>query len=237
MTVRQLLKCVATVFVLATLVFYSYVFWADIYGHPSVVTPANAAGSLLSRDSILRLERQPILGSAEAPVAIVEFSDYECPYCAVHATTTFNEIKRDLISPGKVRYVFVNNPLPLHRQATYLATAALCVGSDKYWLMHDKLFAERPREASQIVGIIQRLGVDVRGFTECLNNDIQIRNQIAGDLGIASSLGLTATPAFAVGAVEADNTVHVRTIIFGAQPITTFLTAVQSVLTTAPGGR
>jgi len=85
---------------------------------------------------------KPSLGQEDAPVTIVEFSDYQCPFCKRHFSTVFSVIKKEYINTGKVRYVFRDFPIAsLHPQAKKGHEAAYCAGEqNKYWEMHDTLF-------------------------------------------------------------------------------------------------
>ena len=84
----------------------------------------------------------PALGRPDAPVTLVEFSDYQCPFCGRFFSATLSTLKRDYIDTGKVRYVFRDYPLAqIHPQARKAAEAAHCAGDQgKYWEMHDRLF-------------------------------------------------------------------------------------------------
>lgn len=76
----------------------------------------------------------PVKGSAQAKAVVVEFSDYECPFCARHATTVLPELMKRFVDGGIVRYALANNPLPMHRNADWLARMALCAGEQgRYW--------------------------------------------------------------------------------------------------------
>src|SRR5262249_48884223 len=85
----------------------------------------------------------PSEGSKQAKVALVEFSDYECPFCSRYSTGAGTELRTEYVKTGKLVHVFVNNPLPVHPAATLLATSAICAGAQgRYWEMHDLLFSE-----------------------------------------------------------------------------------------------
>jgi|SRR5436309_4597280 len=88
-----------------------------------------------------RVADAPTLGLTDAPVTVVEFSDYQCPFCGRFYSTTLPALKRDYIDTGKVRYVFRDYPLDqIHPQARKAAEAAHCAGDQgKYWEMHDRL--------------------------------------------------------------------------------------------------
>ena len=91
----------------------------------------------------------PMLGRADAPVTLVEFSDYQCPFCQRFFATTLSAIKKHYVDTGKVRYVFRDFPLDqLHRQARKAAEAVHCAGDHgKYWEMHDLLFQNQDRKS------------------------------------------------------------------------------------------
>lgn len=86
-----------------------------------------------------------VLGDPGAPVTIVEFSDYGCPYCANYSEETWPQIRTDLVDTGRVRYVFKDFPLTsLHPKAPQAHAAARCAGDQgAYWDMHDRLFEEQ----------------------------------------------------------------------------------------------
>lgn len=85
----------------------------------------------------------PKKGEADAPIKIIEFSDFECPYCAIFYSQTFSQIQKEYIDTGKVFFAFKQFPLSLHQYAQKAAEASLCAGEQgKFWEYHDKLFAE-----------------------------------------------------------------------------------------------
>src|SRR3989475_12275816 len=105
----------------------------------------------------------PMLGRADAPVTLVEFSDYQCPFCQRFFATTLSAIKKQYVDTGKVRYVFRDFPLDqLHPQARKAAEAAHCARElGKYWEMHDVLFQNQKALAlSQLAEHARTVGVD-----------------------------------------------------------------------------
>ncbi len=113
----------------------------------------------------------PFLGRADAPVTVVEFSDYECPFCQRFFATTLPALKRDYVDAGKVRYVFRDYPLDqLHPQARKAAEAAHCAGEQgKFWEMHDALFRSPGALAlPQLVEHALSIGLEGAKFDECL---------------------------------------------------------------------
>lgn len=117
------------------------------------------------------------LGRDDAPVEIIEYSDFECPYCAGFATVQMPTIKNQLITTGKVRWRYRDFPLPNHPYSRYAAHAAQCAGEQgKFWEMHDQLFhthswAQTGRDPSSLFrGFAQATGVDVARYDACMES-------------------------------------------------------------------
>ncbi len=86
----------------------------------------------------------PMLGSANATITLIEFTDYQCPFCSRHYNQTYNQIKKDYIDTGKVKFYLRDFPLNFHPNAQKAAEAARCAGDQgKYWEMHDELFSKQ----------------------------------------------------------------------------------------------
>jgi protein-disulfide isomerase len=186
-------------------------------------------------NAVLDLADTPTKGNKEAKVVLVEFSDYECPFCQRHANTVGKQLDETFVSTGKVRYVFVNNPLSIHSNAKLLATAAICAGKqDYYWQMHDDLFATKPKAKPEIMEIAQMLGLNADVFSECLDASSDAERTIARDIKVSQDFSLTGTPAFAVGQLGSDGRVHVEKFIVGAMPFDIFEKALNKVLTESP---
>ena len=91
-----------------------------------------------------KIDDDPVLGNANAPVTIIEFSDYQCPFCFSFWKQTLPQIKKDYIDTGKVKFVYRDFPLNIHAMAEPSARAANCAGEQgKYWEYHDKIFGEQ----------------------------------------------------------------------------------------------
>ncbi len=115
------------------------------FGSFKAVIDAELSGK---KDAVKRIavspDDDPVLGSSIAPVTIIEFSDFECPYCRRFFLETLPQIKKDYIDTNKVRLVFRDFPLTIHSGAEPAAQAADCAGEQgKYWEMHDKIFSEQ----------------------------------------------------------------------------------------------
>lgn len=173
----------------------------------------------------------PTLGRAEAPVTLVEFSDYQCPFCQRFFATTLSAIKKDYVDTGKVRYVFRDFPLDqLHPQARKAAEAAHCAGEHgKYWEMHDLLFQNQKALAQpQLAEHARTIGLDGARFDECLSSG---RHAARVERGLAdgSAVGVQGTPSFVVGKTKPGGVVE-GTPIRGAQPLEAFRRVIDQML-------
>jgi protein-disulfide isomerase len=180
----------------------------------------------------------PSFGPADAPVTIVEFSDYQCPYC----TRWHEETYQPLLDayPGKIRFVYRNFPLPFHQNAMMGAEAALCAGDqDDYWKMHDKLFAEKdlmnnPQGTTlgvaDYVQFATDIGMDASAFERCLGTE-KYKPQIQADIAFANSLptengepAVGGTPTFFINGTR----------LVGAYPLSTFQQIIDAQLAANP---
>ncbi|GAB4372966.1 MAG: thioredoxin domain-containing protein [Acidobacteriota bacterium] len=142
------------------------------------------------------VDGNPVIGPADAPVTIVEFTDYECPYCArAHET-----IRRVLETYGdKVRLVVRDYPLSFHQHAQKAAEAAGCADEQgQFRAMYDKLFAsQRALDVDSLKRYAQELGLDTEAFNQCLDSG-QRADEVRADFEAGSRLGVSGTPAFFV---------------------------------------
>ncbi len=152
----------------------------------------------------------PAKGPEKAPIVIVEFSDFECPYCG-RAESTVAEVIRAY--PDKIRLVYRDFPLPMHANAPKAAEAAKCAGDQgKYWDMHAKLFAnQRALDAKALKGYAKELSLDQAKFDKCLDSGEKAK-LVEDDHKAGGDLGVTGTPAFFVNGM----------LISGAQPFEAF---------------
>ena len=178
---------------------------------------------------------RPTLGERDAPVTIVEFSDYQCPYCQRYSMTVFPAIKRDYINTGKVLYVFRDFPLSsIHQQAAKAHESAHCAGEhNKYWEMHDVLFQ---KQKDLVVPSLKQyaadLGIDPNTFRDCLDSG-RYSAEIQKDIGNGTAAGVRGTPSFFIGRSESGETIT-GTIIRGAQPLSRFQQVIDELLKNSP---
>jgi protein-disulfide isomerase len=173
----------------------------------------------------------PMLGRADAPVTIVEFSDYQCPFCQRFFSTTLPALRKDYIDAGKVRYVFRDFPIDqIHPHARQAAVAAHCAGEqDRYWEMHDALFQnQRALAPPQLVEHARSIGLDGPAFDACLSSDRHAA-RIERGLADGAAAGVRGTPGFVIGRTTAGDVVE-GTPIRGAQPIETYRRIIDQLL-------
>ncbi len=164
-------------------------------------------------------EGYPSLGPDDAPITIVEFSDYQCPFCSRFHDETYQALLDAY--PGQIRFVYRNLPLAFHQNAQMSAEAALCAGDqDKYWEMHDVLFSNQAslnnREGTTLEQpayneYAQGLGLDVAAFEECMTSH-KFAQFIEDDMAFSTGLGVQSTPTFFINGLA----------IVGAQPLSSF---------------
>jgi protein-disulfide isomerase len=166
------------------------------------------------------------IGSPDAPITIVEYTDFQCPFCSRHFTETYPKIKEAYVDTGIVRYVFKDFPLTsIHPQAFLAAEAARCAGEqDAFLEMHDMLFAKqgewngRNDAATIFTGYAEEMGLDPTVFGECLESH-RFQAAVQSDLDEGLALGIRGTPTFFINGY----------LVSGAQPIEAFDQAVQQL--------
>jgi protein-disulfide isomerase len=161
-------------------------------------------------------------GPEGAPVTIVEFADYQCPYCGRGYENMKAVVQK---YPDKVKWYFRDFPLSFHQQAMSYATAATCAGKQgKFWEMHDSLLDnQKTMEAKGgPEGLATELGLDVNAFKACLE-DKEVAASIMADMTDAQAVGVTGTPAYFINGI----------MVSGAQPVENFSAIIDRELETA----
>jgi protein-disulfide isomerase len=156
-----------------------------------------------SNSDVVRLKLEPgelSLGRSDAPLTMVEFTDYQCPYCRRFQAEVWPHLKRDYIDTGKLRYLARDLPLEFHSAAAPAAEAAHCAGEQgRFWEMHAALLAGEMDFASG--GIERRAGalkLDMARFSECVARR-KYAELIAAHAREADAAGIDGTPGFIVG--------------------------------------
>ena len=169
-----------------------------IFGRTAATPPqaSNQTTFQQPRDFQLELERRPSLGPEDAPVTIVEFTDYECPFCGRH----FRDTPPELLSEyeGGVQYVVVNFPISsIHPFARQAAEAAECAHDQgEFWAYHDLLFQNQAAlDVGSLKTYAQRLGLEAELFNTCLDSGAKA-DLVLADVEDGVSYGVTGTPSF-----------------------------------------
>lgn len=181
-----------------------------------LVNELKAAGPAVSialeppRYEVAIAEHDPSRGPADAPITIVEFSEYQCPFCA-RVNPTLKALEQKYA--GKIRLVFKDFPLQNHAQAPKAAEAAHCAGDQgKYWELHDRLFANQQQlQVPELKKHAAAVGLDQAVFDQCLDSGKHTAN-VQADVVLGGQMGVSSTP-----------TVYINgRVVTGAQPQSVF---------------
>jgi protein-disulfide isomerase len=173
--------------------------------------------------SSLSVRGEMFRGDSGARVAIIEYADFECPYCGEYEREVFPRLLSDYIVTGKVKYFYRDLPLPGHAHAMPAARAARCAGEQgKYWEMHDSLFAnQNALSVPALLDRAQTLGLDKVKFTECQSGE-KYTADIQKNFSEAQNLRIDGTPTFFIGVAEPNGDVTIEKRLAGAAPLDVF---------------
>ncbi len=187
------------------------------------VVPSLQAPSAGITDMKVLSDDDPFMGNENAAVTIIEFSDYECPFCVKFYQQTLPQIKSQYIDTGKVKFVYRDFPLGFHQQAEPAALAANCAGAQgKYFEFHDKIFnngGAAGKSGADYKKWAQDLKLDVAKWEKCTNNPAQ-KQEIQKDISDGSAAGISGTPGFIINGK----------LISGAQPFSVFKQVIDAEL-------
>lgn len=194
-----------------------------------VPSPVQAQPTVPARKVTLSPSKSHELGNKDAPAVLVEFTDTECPFCRTFHITTFQELKRQYIDTGKVRYVTRDLPLDFHRNARRAAHAARCAGEqNKYWELRSVMMVNQNDLAPEAVRrYAEDLGLKVDDLETCIQSK-RYEGAIQTDIAAANTVGLTGTPSFVLGKLTADGIQG--DVIVGAQPFGLFAAKIEDLL-------
>lgn len=179
----------------------------------------------------------PILGDKNAKLTLVEFSDYECPFCKKSFNEVLPELKKNYITTGKVRLVYKDLPLSFHQNAAKEAEAAQCAkdqgGDIAYFKYHDQIFTKTNSGGTgitleQLPTLAKEAGLNVAQFQKCLDSG-KLKAEVDKDLAEAQKVGASGTPTWFLGKTTSNYSVE-GVIMMGAQPFSTFKTAIDPQL-------
>jgi protein-disulfide isomerase len=170
----------------------------------------------------LDLRNAPMLGSKDAPLTIVEFTDYQCPFCQRFHSTVYGDLKKNYIDTGKVRFYSRDLPLDsLHPNAIRAAEAARCAGDQgQFWSIREIMSAHPDKlDLDSLVADAQQLKLDVSKFRSCVESE-KYKNEVQADVLEAMKIGADGTPAFVIGKSTPDGVDG--ELMVGAQPYAMF---------------
>jgi protein-disulfide isomerase len=148
----------------------------------------------------LDVSKAPAIGSTSAPVTVIEFTDYQCPFCQRFLSDVFPKFKKDYIDTGRVRFVIMNLPLDVHPDAMLAAEAAICAREhEAFWPMHNQLQAN-PEHLSMgdLLRYAEQVGLDRVEFNGCLQS-AKYKDAIQAEILMAAAKGIRGTPTFVIG--------------------------------------
>lgn len=182
--------------------------------------------------STIDVSGDPALGAEDAVVTLIEFSDYECPFCIRHFSQTMGEIDEKFIRTGRIQYVFKDFPIvQLHPDAVLAHQAARCAAEQgKFWEMHSRMFSPAGTHTpEQLEAHAKAAGVSMQPYLECLASNRTLTD-VKASVDTAVQLGANGTPAFFVGIRDPEtNRVRILQGLSGAQPFAEFEKAIQAV--------
>ena len=176
----------------------------------SYITGKAAKGRIITVDPNLPsvASQGYVMGSESAPVELVEFGDFECPGCGQYAELTEPEIRAAYVNTGKIRFRFIDYPLPGHRNTLNASNAAACGDEQgKFWEMHDLIYGtqyqwngEATNDPDKHFKAIARQinGLDVAKFDDCVTSR-RMQAKVQSHLRIAEQRGIRSTPTFILG--------------------------------------
>lgn len=180
----------------------------------------------------LGMSQEPFKGNAEATVTLIEFTDYQCPFCRKYATQTLPDVEREYLKTGKIKYVVRDFPLQsLHREAFQAAVVADCAGQQgHYWKMHDRLLSVKSSSYGDWGQHAEAIGLNQVQFQNCLKSE-QPRQGVQKDLNEGRQVGVRGTPTFFLGISDKNHeNVKVLKVLRGAQSFSQIKQSLEQVL-------
>ena len=198
---------------------------------PPQTTAKPAAPQLPDFD--LLLAGSPSKGKPDAKLVILEFSDFECPFCGRYARDTYAQVIKEFVDAGKARYVFRHLPIEsLHPRALRASQAAECAHAQgKFWEYHDRLFAnQQALNEPDLIKHAQALTLNMPAFEKCMADQKVSPAKVRQDQNEGGRAGVTGTPTFFIGTVTKDGKLKALRRLVGAHPITNFRTTIDALL-------
>lgn len=219
---------IAAVMVSASIIYVGSGSTASLLGAGSDVPSVSNKPVVVKDPATLFGPTDPSQGNPDAKVTIVEFSDFQCPYCRAFFEGAYTQIKQQYIDTGKVRLVFRDYPLSFHPAAKPAALAAGCAQDQgKFWEYHDRMFIEQGKQgtgtitfgATELKSWASQLGMNMTTFNNCLDSS-KYAAAVEADTKAGAAAGVSGTPSFFINGE----------LLVGAQPFATFKAAIDKAL-------
>ena len=185
------------------------------------------------RPDTVSVKGDPFLGDRGARVAMIEYGDFECPFCGKYMREVYPQIVANYVKTGKVKYYYRDLPLSMHPHAMPAALAARCAGEQgKYWQMHDSLFADqRALTEPDLESCGQALGLDVAKLGQCIASK-KYADRVHKDMSEADEMGVDGTPTFLLGTIgPGGDVVKIEKRVEGVAPYETMQSRLDELLT------
>lgn len=191
---------------------------------PGTQTAQQAPGTPVKAD--VKIGHLPIEGKESAKITIIEFSDFQCPFCERWYKETYPQIKKEYIDTGKAKLYFRHFPLDFHLAAMPAAVGGECAQEQgKFWELHNKIFDNQEKlgtdvatSKTQLKTWAQELGLDTASFNSCLDSE-KYKNKVTEDVNDGKAAGVNGTPTFYINGTQ----------LVGAQPYEAFKAALDAV--------
>ena len=200
----------------------------------TMLTDPQTSGTTTESRPVISTDDDPVLGSANAPVTIIEFSDYQCPFCARFHSETLPHIIENYVDAGQVKFVYRDFPIQnIHPNAVPAAVASECAHDQAaFWEYHDRLFEGMNEWGGlTLADAVDRfktyaadMGLDTEAFAECLDTGKHIQ-EVTDDYSDGTAYGVSGTPAFFIG-----NDQIGYYYLSGARPYPEFQFAIEQIL-------
>ncbi|HYW41724.1 MAG TPA: thioredoxin domain-containing protein [Bryobacteraceae bacterium] len=182
--------------------------------------PAEEPKDQVTRAKV-NLQGAPMLGSKDAPLTMVEFTDYQCPFCQSFHVKSFGELKKNYIDTGKVRFYSRDLPLDFHPNAMRAAQAARCANDQgQFWKIREVMSSNPDKlDMDSLVADATGLNMDVGAFRACVQSE-KYKDAVQSDVMEAMRIGANGTPSFVVGKSTSEGVDG--ELVVGAQPLPVF---------------
>ena len=212
--------------------------WRPTPATPAAAAPANRRPEPALPTEPVALAGANVEGDPKARIAIVEFSDFQCPFCGTFARETLPRLRERYVHSGRALLAFKHLPLSsIHQFASKAAESAECAGRQgQFWQMHDRMFLDQQQlEPTHVRNLAEKLGLRMNLFDQCMEGQTTAR--VNDDAAAAKALGIAGTPSFLIGSVQPDGRVKASRILVGMQTFDQLDAALSNVVPSKQASR